>query len=81
MKDLDGFKEASPKRVIKACFLAGYFEAGDFELLPAAADERNRLSHVDDSDGFVAALALMPQFADLFARLLAVAGKLAETSG
>ncbi len=81
LKELDGLEEASPKKVIKACFLAGYFEAGDFELLLAAVDERNRLSHVYDRDGFVAALALMPQFADLFDRLLAVAGKLAEASG
>ncbi len=77
LKELDGLEESTPKKVIKACFLAGYFDVADYELLISAVDERNRLSHVYDRNGFVAALTLMPQFADLYDRLLSVAQKLA----
>ncbi len=46
----DGVDEASPKKVIKAFFLAEYISESQYQNLIQAIDDRNKLAHVYGAD-------------------------------
>lgn len=52
LRELEGIDEASPKKVIKAWYLAGHLSEKDYIAFLMAVDDRNRLSHVYDADRF-----------------------------
>ena len=70
LRTLDGIDEASPKKVIKAWYLAGYLEETDYCALLEAIDDRNRLSHVYDQDTFKEIISRLPDHANLLGRVL-----------
>lgn len=70
LRQLEGIDEASPKKVVKAWYRAGYLSEDDYRDLQAAIDDRNRLSHVYDADGFNAIIARLPGYAELLQRVL-----------
>lgn len=70
LRALEGIDEASPKKVIKAWYLAGYLDEREYCGLLAAIDDRNRLSHVYDEDTFNGIVARLPDHADLLRRVL-----------
>lgn len=71
LKEKEGMDEASPKKIIKAYYLAGYASEDDYLLLLAAVDDRNRLSHIYDTETFNNILARLPGYAALFERVSA----------
>lgn len=70
LRALEGIDEASPKKVIKAWYLAGYLDETDYVGLLAAIDDRSRLSHIYDEDAFNVIIARLPDHADLLERVL-----------
>jgi len=71
LRELEGIDEASPKKVIKAWYLAGQLSEDDYIAFLTAIDDRNRLSHVYDADRFNAIIARLPAHAALLKRVLA----------
>lgn len=65
IKTADGIDEASPKRVIKAFYLAGYLSEDNYLLLNQAIDDRNQLSHLYDPSAFNQIIARLPAYAEL----------------
>jgi nucleotidyltransferase substrate binding protein (TIGR01987 family) len=49
---VDGIDEASPKKVMKALFLTGYVDEGEYNALLSMIDDRNILSHVYSEEEF-----------------------------
>lgn len=70
LREVEGVDEASPKKVVKAWYLAGRLAEDDYLGLLAAIDDRNRLSHVDDAEVFGQILARLPAHAALLRRVL-----------
>ncbi|NEX18455.1 MAG: nucleotidyltransferase [Halochromatium sp.] len=70
LRALEGIDEASPKKVIKAWYLAGYLDETDYFRLLAAIDDRNQLSHVYDEAAFNAIIARLPDHARLLKGVL-----------
>ncbi len=62
----DGIDEASPKKVIKAFFLAEYVSQAQYLDLIAAVDDRNKLSHIYDAEQFMAIIDSFPRYAALY---------------
>lgn len=71
LKEQEGIDEATPKKVIKAYYLAGNLNEDDYLALIAAVDDRNKLSHVYDPKEFKAVIARLPNYAALLSRVLA----------
>lgn len=71
LREEEGIDEASPKKVIKAWYLAGHLVEDDYLALLAAIDDRNRLSHVYDAATFNAIIARLPAHAAPLRRVLA----------
>lgn len=69
LREQEGVDEASPKRIIKAWYLAGRVPEDDYLALLAAIDDRNKLSHIYDAEEFRAILARLPQHAALLQRV------------
>ena len=69
LKEREGIDEASPKKVIKAWYLAGNLQEDDYLSLIAAVDDRNKLSHVYDPEEFMAIIRRLPKYADLMRRV------------
>jgi nucleotidyltransferase substrate binding protein (TIGR01987 family) len=69
LKEHEGIDESSPKKIIKAYLLGGYFKEDDYMLLLDAVEDRNRLSHIYDEATFNRILARLPAYADLFERI------------
>ena len=69
LKEQDGIDEASPKKVVKAWYLAGHLSEDDYLLLMAAIDDRNKLSHVYDPEDFLSIVTRLPQYAKLMQRV------------
>jgi nucleotidyltransferase substrate binding protein (TIGR01987 family) len=69
LKTQEGIDEASPKKVTKAFYLAGYLCEDDYLLLIQAVDDRNRLSHVYDEQGFRDIFEKLPSYSELFDRI------------
>lgn len=71
LKEQEGIDESSPKKVVKAWYLAGRLAEDDYLGLLAAVDDRNKLSHVYDPDEFMAIVARLPKYAALMRRVMA----------
>ncbi len=69
LKEQDGIDEASPKKVVKAWYLAGHLSEDDYLALIAAIDDRNKLSHIYDAEAFMAIVARLPEYAKLMQRV------------
>ena len=69
LKQQDGIDEASPKKVVKAWYLAGHLPEDDYLALIAAINDRNQLSHIYDAEEFVAIVARLPAYAHLMQRV------------
>ena len=52
LKSREGIDESSPKKVVRAFFLAGYLKEADYLRLLQAIDDRNQLSHIYDQAVF-----------------------------
>lgn len=70
LKEQEGIDEASPKKIIKAWYLAEHLSEDDYLLLLAAVDDRNKLSHIYDPQEFEAILRRLPRYAELLNRVL-----------
>lgn len=62
LKQQEGIDEASPKKVIKAYYLAGYMNEDDYLQLTQAIDDRNKLSHIYEAAEFQAILLRLPKY-------------------
>lgn len=69
LKEQEGIDEATPKKVVKAWYLAGHLSEDDYLALIAAIDDRNKLSHIYDAEEFVAIIARLPEYARLMQRV------------
>lgn len=69
LKEQEGIDEASPKKVVKAWYLAGHLSEDDYLVLIAAIDDRNKLSHIYDPEEFMAIVARLPGYATLMQRV------------
>ena len=69
LKEQEGIDEASPKKVVKAWYLAGHLPEDDYLSLIAAIDDRNKLSHIYDAEEFTAIVARLPKYAKLMQRV------------
>jgi nucleotidyltransferase substrate binding protein (TIGR01987 family) len=69
LKDQEGIDEASPKKVVKAWYLAGHLPEDDYLALIEAIDDRNKLSHVYDPEEFMTIVARLPEYAQLMQRV------------
>jgi len=74
LKGEEGIDETSPKKVIKAYYLAGYVNEDDYLRLLDAIEDRNRLSHIYDVETFNDILRKLPDYATLFDRVSAQLG-------
>jgi nucleotidyltransferase substrate binding protein (TIGR01987 family) len=72
LKTQEGIDAASPKKVIKAWYLAGHLLEDDYLVLMDAVDDRNKLSHVYDPVEFMAIIARLPAYAEVMRKVLAV---------
>jgi len=70
IKQREGIDEASPKKVVKAFYLAGYLPEDDYLLLVQAIDDRNKLSHIYEKREFDLIIGRLPQYAHLLRRVL-----------
>lgn len=70
LQEKEGIDEASPKRIIKAWYLAGHLSEDDYLGLIAAIDDRNKLSHVYDPEEFRAIIGRLSAYAELMRRVL-----------
>lgn len=70
IKQREGIDEASPKKVIKAFYLAGYLPEDDYLELIQAVDDRNKLSHIYEKRVFDLIITRLPQYAGLLQRIL-----------
>jgi nucleotidyltransferase substrate binding protein (TIGR01987 family) len=71
LKHEEGIDEASPKKVIKAHYLAGRLPEDDYLMLLQAVDDRNKLSHIYEAREFRDILARLPGYAQLMQRVRA----------
>lgn len=69
LKEQEGIDEASPKKVVKAWYLAGHLSEDDYLALIAAIDDRNKLSHIYDPEEFTAIVARLSEYAKLMQRV------------
>lgn len=69
LKEQEGIDEASPKKVIKAWYLAEHLSEDDYLSLMAAIDDRNKLSHIYSVEEFMAIVARLPEYARLMQRI------------
>lgn len=74
LREQEGIDEASPKKVIKAYYLAGNLTEDDYLSLIAAVDDRNKLSHLYDAVLFMAIISRLPHYAAVLTRVLARLG-------
>jgi len=70
LQEKEGIDEASPKRIIKAWYLAGHLSEDDYLGLIAALDDRNKLGHVCDPEQFRAIIGRLSADAELMRRVL-----------
>lgn len=75
LKRQEGIDEATPKKIIKAFYLAGYAIEDDYLALLRAVDDRNLLSHIYDEAIFAEILARIPEHAGLIGRVILVLEK------
>jgi len=69
LKQQEGIDESSPKKIIKAFYLAGYVSEDDYLTMFKAVDDRNLLSHTYDEPTFAGILSRIPDYASLIAQV------------
>ena len=77
LKQQEGIDEASPKKVVKAWYLAGHLSEDGYLALITAIDDRNKLSHIYDPEEFITIVARLPDYATLMQRV----GKTLDITG
>lgn len=80
LQQVEGIEAASPKQVVKAYFLSGHLGEDDYLLLIQAVDDRNRLSHIYDSETFDRIILRLGTYADLMRRVLVLLSQMKEAS-
>ena len=70
VKQHEGIDEASPKKVVKAFYLAGYIPEDDYLGLIQAIDDRNKLSHIYEKREFDLIIERLPRYAENLRRAL-----------
>lgn len=70
LKQHEGIDEASPKKVVKAFYLAGHLPEDDYLELIQAIDDRNKLSHIYEKREFDLIVARLPRYAEIQRRAL-----------
>ncbi len=70
IKQHEGIDEASPKKVVKAFYLAGYIPEDEYLELIQAIDDRNKLSHIYEKREFDLIIARLPRYAGILHRAL-----------
>ena len=70
LKQTEGIDEASPKKIVKAFYLAGHMGEDDYLALIRAIDDRNKLSHIYEPAEFSLIAARLPSYAILLAKVL-----------
>ena len=69
LMEQEGIDEASPKKVVKAWYLAGHLSEDDYLAMIAAIDDRNKLSHIYNAEEFMAIVTRLPEYAKLMQRI------------
>jgi nucleotidyltransferase substrate binding protein (TIGR01987 family) len=75
LKRQEGIDEATPKKIIKAFYLADYAIEDDYLALLRAVDDRNLLSHIYGKEVFSEILMRIPEYAGLIGRVIDVLEK------
>ena len=70
VKQHEGIDEASPKKAVKASYLAGYISEDDYLGLIQAIDDRNKLSHIYEKREFDLIIARPARYAEILRRAL-----------
>ena len=70
LKQTEGIDEASPKKIVKAFYLAGHMGEDDYLALMRAIDDGNKLSHIYEPAEFSLIVARLPGYAILLAKVL-----------
>lgn len=70
LKQQEGIDEASPKKVVKAFYLAGYLPEGAYLEMIQAIDDRNKLSHIYERREFDSIAERLPSHAKLLNGIL-----------
>jgi len=70
LKQQEGIDEASPKKVTKAFYLAGYMQEDAYLEMIQAIDDRNKLSHIHEQREFEGIVARLPKYATLLQGVL-----------
>lgn len=72
LKQQEGIDEASPKKVVKAFYLAGYLTEGAYLEMMQAIDDRNKLSHIYEQREFESIVERLPRHVELLRGVLHV---------
>lgn len=70
LRQQEGIDEASPKKVVKAFYLAGYLSEGAYLETIQAIDDRNKLSHIYERREFESIVERLPRHAKLLHDIL-----------
>ena len=70
LKQQEGIDEASPKKVVKAFYLAGYMQETAYLEMIQAIDDRNKLSHIDEQREFENIVMRLPKYAAMLQGVL-----------
>lgn len=65
LKTYEGIDEASPTKIIKAFYLAGYLSEDNYQLLNQAIDDCKQLSHIYNPAIFNQIIARLPAYVEL----------------
>jgi nucleotidyltransferase substrate binding protein (TIGR01987 family) len=70
LKQQEGIDEASPKKAVKAFYLAGYLTEGAYLEMMQAIDDRNKLSHIYEQREFESIVERLPRHVELLRGVL-----------
>ena len=70
LKQQEGIDEGSPKKAVKAFYLAGYLSEGAYLEMIQAIDDRNKLSHIYERQEFESIVDRLPMHAKLLHGIL-----------
>ncbi|MDZ4252637.1 MAG: nucleotidyltransferase substrate binding protein [Sulfuritalea sp.] len=70
LKQQEGIDEASPKKAVKAFYLAGYLDESAYLEMIQAIDDRNKLSHIYERREFENIVERLPRHAALLKGIL-----------
>jgi nucleotidyltransferase substrate binding protein (TIGR01987 family) len=70
LKQQEGIDESSPKKVVKAFYLAGYLAEGAYLEMIQAIDDRNKLSHIYERREFESIVERLPRHVSMLQGIL-----------